>query len=200
MGSLMSKEKKMRVVILGADAAGKTTVLYQIKSGMKKETVPTIGFNMETVRIKNRKLTLWDIGGQDKLREYWKNYLSNVSILVYVVDASDSERIEEARDALFFVLSNPGLDDCVLLVYANKQDMKNAIDTTDLTDRLGLNSIRNKRWLIQPSCATTGEGVMIGLQRAILETKKTKSKEGGFKGQVTQLASNQITRLTSLRL
>jgi len=64
----LSSKKERRILMLGLDAAGKTTVLYQLKLSQQVQSVPTIGFNVETVEYKNLKFTIWDIGGQWKLR------------------------------------------------------------------------------------------------------------------------------------
>ena len=70
---LFSK-KEMRILMLGLDAAGKTTILYRLKLGEVVQGVPTIGFNVETVEYKNIKFTVWDVGGQDKIRLLWRHY------------------------------------------------------------------------------------------------------------------------------
>lgn len=56
-------KKEMRILMLGLDAAGKTTILYKLKLGEVVSSVPTIGFNVETVEYKNIKFTVWDVGG-----------------------------------------------------------------------------------------------------------------------------------------
>jgi len=69
--------KEMRVVMLGLDAAGKTTILYKLHIGEVLTTVPTIGFNVEKVQYKNVVFTVWDVGGQEKLRPLWRHYFNN---------------------------------------------------------------------------------------------------------------------------
>ncbi|KAL0385536.1 UNVERIFIED_CONTAM: ADP-ribosylation factor 2 [Sesamum radiatum] len=113
----------MRILMVGLDAAGKTTILYKLKLGEIVTTIPTIGFNVETVEYKNISFTVWDVGGQDK---------------------------DELRDA-------------VLLVFANKQDLPNAMNAAEITDKLGLHSLRQRHWYIQSTCATSGEGLYEGL-------------------------------------
>jgi ADP-ribosylation factor protein 1 len=87
----------LKVVMLGLDAAGKTTILYRLHMGEVLSTVPTVGFNVEKVQYKNVVFTVWDVGGQEKLRPLWKMYLSNSDALIYVVDSLDRERIIDAR-------------------------------------------------------------------------------------------------------
>jgi small GTP-binding protein len=120
--SLFGK-KELRALMLGLDAAGKTTILYKLKLGEVVSSVPTIGFNVETVEFQKVKFTVWDVGGQDKIRQLWKHYYQNTQALIYVVDSSDKERVEIAREELQKMLAEDELKDAVLLVLANKQDM-----------------------------------------------------------------------------
>ena len=87
----------MRVVMLGLDAAGKTTILYKLHIGEVLSTVPTLGFNVEKVQYKNVVFTVWDVGGQEKLRPLWRHYFNNTDGLIYVVDSLDRDRIDRAR-------------------------------------------------------------------------------------------------------
>ncbi|XP_062587610.1 uncharacterized protein LOC134249256, partial [Saccostrea cucullata] len=92
------EETPARILMLGLDAAGKTTILYKIKLNEVVNSIPTIGFNVETVEpVKGISFTVWDMGGQDKIRPLWKYYFQNTEGLVYVVDSSDRERMAEAR-------------------------------------------------------------------------------------------------------
>merc|ERR1711908_110837 len=111
----------VRILMVGLDAAGKTTILYKLKLGEIVTTIPTIGFNVETVEYKNISFTVWDVGGQDELRE------------------------------------------AVLLVFANKQDLPNAMNAAEITDKLGLHSLRQRNWYIKSTCASTGDGLYEGL-------------------------------------
>ena len=127
MGSLFTKvwarmlgSKEMRILMVGLDAAGKTTILYKLKLGEVVNTIPTIGFNVETVEYKNIVFNVWDVGGQDKLRALWRHYYLGTEGLIYVVDSSDRDRIEEAREQLHKMLGEDELKDAVLLVFANK--------------------------------------------------------------------------------
>merc|ERR1712050_429040 len=108
-----------RILMVGLDAAGKTTILYKLKLGEVVSSVPTIGFNVETVEYKNIKFTVWDIGGQDKIRLLWRHYFQNTQGLIFVVDSSDKERVDIAKEELQRMLSEEELRDAVLLVFAN---------------------------------------------------------------------------------
>ena len=97
--------KKYRKLV-GLDAAGKTTILYKLKLGEIVTTIPTIGFNVETVEYKNISFTVWDVGGQDKIRPLWRHYFQNTQGLIFVVDSNDRERVVEAREELSKMVSS----------------------------------------------------------------------------------------------
>uniref|UniRef100_A0A8C1I5X0 ADP-ribosylation factor 4-like n=1 Tax=Cyprinus carpio TaxID=7962 RepID=A0A8C1I5X0_CYPCA len=148
---------------LGLDAAGKTTILYKLKLGEIVTTIPTIGFNVETVEYKNICFTVWDVGGQDKIRPLWRHYFQNTQGLIFVVDSNDRERVAESAEELSKMLQEDELRDAVLLVFANKQDLPNAMAVSELTDKLGLQSLRSRTWYVQATCATQGTGLYEGL-------------------------------------
>merc|ERR1711991_1309631 len=161
-GKLFGK-KNSRILMVGLDAAGKTTILYKLKLGEVVTTIPTIGFNVETVEYKNINFTVWDVGGQDKIRPLWRHYFQNTQGLIYVCDPNDRERISESREELQKMLSEDELRDAVLLVFANKQDLPNAMSVAETTDQLGLQELRLRKWYIQGCCAATGDGLYQGL-------------------------------------
>merc|ERR1712088_954725 len=166
ISSVFSKlfaKKQMRILMVGLDAAGKTTILYKLKLGEIVTTIPTIGFNVETVEYKNISFTVWDVGGQDKIRPLWRHYFQNTQGLIFVVDSNDRERLGEARDELMRMLNEDELRDAVLLVFANKQDLPNAMTASEVTDKLGLHNLRQRRWHTQSTCATSGDGLYEGL-------------------------------------
>lgn len=86
-------QREMRILILGLDGAGKTTILYRLQVGEVVTTIPTIGFNVEQVTYKNLKFQVWDLGGQTSIRPYWRCYYSNTDAIIYVVDSADKDRI-----------------------------------------------------------------------------------------------------------
>jgi len=153
----------MRILMVGLDAAGKTTILYKLKLGEVVTTIPTIGFNVETVEYKNICFTVWDVGGQDKIRPLWRHYYQNTNGLIFVVDSNDRDRIDDAREELQKMLNEDEMRDAIILVFANKQDLPNAMTAAEITDKLGLHNLRNRQWFIQSACATTGDGLYEGL-------------------------------------
>ena len=155
--------KDVRMLMVGLDAAGKTTILYQIKMGETVKTIPTIGFNVETLKYKKLNLTVWDVGGQDKIRVLWKHYYQNTDGLIFVVDSNDRDRIEDAAEELKRMLNEEELKDTVVLVMANKQDLNGAMSPNEVTKKLGLSQLKGRQWLVQGTSATTGQGLNEGM-------------------------------------
>eukprot|EP01089_Gocevia_fonbrunei_P019355 TRINITY_DN6834_c0_g2_i1.p1 TRINITY_DN6834_c0_g2~~TRINITY_DN6834_c0_g2_i1.p1 ORF type:complete len:163 (+),score=20.20 TRINITY_DN6834_c0_g2_i1:72-491(+) len=131
-------------------------------------TIPTIGFNVETVTYKNLNFTLWDVGGQAQIRSLWRHYFNEMDLLIYVVDSYDKDRMSEAKDELTKLLNEPELDKAALLVLCNKQDLPNALTVTQITEQLGL-AYLSRPWNIQACCTTTGEGLYEGLDWAAIQ-------------------------------
>ncbi|KAM6089209.1 ADP-ribosylation factor-like protein 5B isoform 2-T2 [Chlamydotis macqueenii] len=125
-----------KVIIVGLDNAGKTTILYQFLMNEVVHTSPTIGSNVEEIVVKNTHFLMWDIGGQESLRSSWNTYYSNT---------------EDLRKA-------------AVLIFANKQDMKGCMTAAEISTYLTLSSIKDHPWHIQSCCALTGEGLCQGLE------------------------------------
>nr|ACO11413.1 ADP-ribosylation factor 4 [Caligus rogercresseyi] len=176
ISSLFSRlfgKKQMRILMVGLDAAGKTTILYKLKLGEIVTTIPTIGFNVETVEYRNICFTVWDVGGQDKIRPLWRHYFQNTQGIIFVVDSNDRERIFEAREELQKMLQEDELREAHLLVFANKQDPPEAMNAAELTDKMGLNDLRSRKWYIRATCATQGNGLYEGLDWLSNELSKS---------------------------
>jgi len=163
LNKLFNQTQELRILMLGLDAAGKTTILYKLKLGEVATTIPTIGFNVETVAYKNLSFTVWDVGGQDKLRPLWRHYYAGTDGLIFVVDSNDRDRITDARNELHNILGEDEMRGACLLVFANKQDLPESLPAQQISERLGLQEMRGRVWYMQPACATTGDGLMEGL-------------------------------------
>lgn len=156
-------DKKIRVLILGLDNAGKTSILYRLHLGNVVSTVPTVGFNLETVQYKNVSFEVWDLGGQTGIRPYWRCYFSDTDAIIYVVDSTDRDRMGVAKHELFALLDEDELKKSFLLVFANKQDIDTAATEAEVADMLGVSAITNRTWKITKSSAKTGEGLSEGM-------------------------------------
>ncbi|XP_027204295.1 ADP ribosylation factor-like 1 [Dermatophagoides pteronyssinus] len=165
MGNLLSYFKslfgsrEMRILILGLDGAGKTTILYRLQVGEVVTTIPTIGFNVEQVTYKNLKFQVWDLGGQTSIRPYWRCYYSNTDAIIYVVDSSDRERIGISKQELVSMLEEEELKNAILVVLANKQDMENALSVAEVHNELGLDVLKNRTFQIFKTSAIKGDGL-----------------------------------------
>ncbi|XP_043911403.1 ADP-ribosylation factor-like [Protopterus annectens] len=182
MGKLLSKIHasllgfhgiKARILLLGLDAAGKTTILYKLKVNETVITVPTIGFNVETVEpVHNISFTVWDVGGQTKIRSLWKHYFMNTDGLIFVLDSADTERFTEARAELKMILKDENMQKVPVLVIANKQDLPGAQSPSELIEVLGLRKLQGHEWHIQGCCAMNGNGLPDCLEMLSLMIKR----------------------------
>merc|ERR1712194_47875 len=171
MGVLLSKVmdrlggmKDARLLMLGLDAAGKTTVLYKLKHNETVTTIPTVGFNVEELDYKKLRMTVWDVGGQDRIRKLWRHYYQGVQGLVFVVDSSDQDRIQDAHDELHRILDDDSFPlEAAVLVFANKQDLPHAFIASEIVEKMKLQEMRGRQWFVQSTCATTGDGLHEGL-------------------------------------
>lgn len=161
--SILGK-KEIRVVMVGLDVSGKTTILYKLSRGRLQTTIPRIGFFVETAKYKNIRFTSFDVGGGCAIRPLWSRFYTNMHGIIFVVDSDDRPRIEYARDELQRILAEDELRGAALLVFANKQDLPNAMRVPEVTQVLGLDTLRNRVWHIQATCATNGCGINEGLE------------------------------------
>lgn len=146
------------------DAAGKTTILYKMKLGEVVSTIPTIGFNVETVEYRNIRMSVWDVGGQDKIRVLWRHYYMNSGAIIFVVDSDDRDRIDLAREELEKSLMDETLRNTCVLVLANKQDLPHAMCAAEVTEKMNMQQYsRQRKWYVQSCCATSGEGIFEGM-------------------------------------
>ena len=158
-------ERHAKILMLGLDAAGKTTVLYKLKLNEVVSTIPTIGFNVETVQpVKNVSFTVWDVGGQDKIRPLWRHYFVGCEGLVYVVDSADKSRFSEAQEELKWILDSDEMNGVPLLILANKQDLPTAVAPSDVAAGLGLHKVKDRKWHVQGTSATIGDGILESMQ------------------------------------
>ena len=165
---LFGGRSETRVLIAGLDSAGKTTVLLKLKRGEKSlslpvTTIPTMDFNVETWDYKGRKFSVWDVGGQDAIRPLWRHHLMGSQALVYVVDSNDRERVRKAAAELHKIMLDHAMRDACLLVFANKCDLPHALSADEVKELLMLDELRARAYHVQPSCASSGEGLWQGL-------------------------------------
>ncbi|EAR89180.2 ADP-ribosylation factor(Arf)/Arf-like (ARL) small GTPase family protein (macronuclear) [Tetrahymena thermophila SB210] len=172
-GRLFSK-KDIRILILGLDNAGKTTILNKLHLNDVVQTIPTIGFNVETVTFKNLKFQVWDLGGQSGIRPYWRSYYPNTNGIIYVVDSVDKDRLDTTKQELLSMLQEEELKAVPLMVLANKQDLAGAQSEEKISEFMGLTNIKDRQWSIFKCSALTGHGLNEGMDWLVnvLESQK----------------------------
>ncbi|KAK9686950.1 ADP-ribosylation factor-like protein 5A [Basidiobolus ranarum] len=170
MGILFSKAWKLfwskdehKIVIVGLDNAGKTTVLYKLLYNEVASTTPTIGSNVEEIVYKNVRFLMWDVGGQEALRASWSAYYTNAKAVIMVIDSNDKDRIHLAKAELHKMLESDSLKTASLLILANKQDLQSALTAAQISEALSLTSLTDRQWHIQACSALTGFGLFEGL-------------------------------------
>ncbi|CAD5184659.1 unnamed protein product [Musa acuminata subsp. burmannicoides] len=163
MFSSLFGNREARILVLGLDNAGKTTILYRLQMGEVVSTIPTIGFNVETVQYNNIKFQVWDLGTLIRQLPYWRCYFPNTQAVIYVVDSSDTDRLVTAKDEFHAILEEEELKGAVVLVFANKQDLPGALDDAAITEALELHKIKSRQWAIFKTSAIKGEGLFEGL-------------------------------------
>ncbi|KAK3104170.1 hypothetical protein FSP39_025012 [Pinctada imbricata] len=146
----------------------RSAILYKLKLGQSVTTIPTVGFNVETVTYKNVKFNVWDVGGQDKIRPLWRHYYTGTQGLIFVVDCADRDRIDEARQELHRIINDREMRDSIILIFANKQDLPDSMKPHEIQEKLGLTRIRDRNWYVQPSCATTDKCITKRYDKVLL--------------------------------
>ncbi|CAO3701168.1 unnamed protein product [Rhizopus stolonifer] len=159
----LTNEKEMRILMLGLDNAGKTTILKRINGEPIDTISPTLGFNIKTLEHENYKLNIWDVGGQKSIRSYWRNYFEQTDALVWVVDSADRLRLNDCRKELHQLLQEERLAGATLLVFANKQDIAGALGEKDIKNVLELEDIKSHHWAILACSAVSGNNLLEGM-------------------------------------
>merc|ERR1719393_535116 len=145
--------------MLGLDNAGKTTILKKLSEEDISHVMPTQGFNVKSLSQEGFKLNVWDIGGLKTIRPYWSNYFESSDVLAYVIDSSDGRRLEESANELKELLAEDKLGGVPLLIFANKQDLLQAVPAEEIQANLNLSAISDRAWTIQACSAKNCEGL-----------------------------------------
>ncbi|CAG8695525.1 7519_t:CDS:2 [Ambispora leptoticha] len=160
---IRQREKEIRLLVLGLDNAGKTTILKRLNGEPIDKLSPTLGFNIETLEHNGYKLHVFDVGGQKSIRSYWRNYFEQTDGVIWVVDSADRMRIGDCSKELHALLQEERLAGASLLVFANKQDLPGALTDQEIRKGLQLDEIVTHHWAIQACSAVTGENLLVGM-------------------------------------
>ena len=166
-------EKNLKILLVGLDNTGKTTILHQLNIGKIITIMPTIGFVIEELNYKGLNFISWDLCGADRIREGWKKYYKNINVLIFVIDSNDKDRFDDSVDELEFMLKQEELKNCAILIIANKQDLSGALTPEEITIKLK-ERLKGRQSLVQGTVAKTGQGLKEGLEwiLSILEKNK----------------------------
>lgn len=156
---------KKKVLLIGLDGAGKTTILHRMKQNKFVQTQPTVGLNIETAFIKNIEFLIFDVGG--KIRSLWTHYYENLNALIFVIDSCDKERMWQVREELVKLNEDLKFQNVSLLVFFNKQDLKDKAEFNDLIDWTGVKEVLEMDIIVQKCSALTGEGLSEGIEKLI---------------------------------
>ncbi|KAJ1637895.1 ADP-ribosylation factor 6 [Pavlovales sp. CCMP2436] len=164
IASVFRRRVPIKVLFAGLDSAGKTTIMHKLKLGVEKadvmvSTMPTLSFNAEVVDYKRARLGLWDVGGQDNLRVFWRHHYTGTQAVVYVVDSNDVERISKSAEELHAMMADRELRFACLLVLANKSDLPYALNDKEVARRMRLSELQGVDWKVMRTCARTGTGL-----------------------------------------
>ncbi|KAI9675670.1 MAG: ADP-ribosylation factor-like protein 2 [Caeruleum heppii] len=166
------KDKEMRILMLGLDNAGKTTIVKRIMNEDVSTVSPTLGFIIKTIDYDGYKLNIWDVGGQKTLRSYWRNYFEKTDALIWVVDATDRLRLDDCRAELAGLLLEERLMGASLLIFANKTDVEGGMSDEDIQEGLQLAAIKTHKWTIIRCSAMTGLNLQEGLRWVVDDAKE----------------------------
>ncbi|KAL5366137.1 ADP-ribosylation factor family-domain-containing protein [Aspergillus floccosus] len=163
------RENEVKALLIGLDMSGKTTLLWKLKIDEVVTTVPTIGFNVETVQYKDREFLMWDYGGTSKFRPQWKTLFGKCEALIIVVDSTDSARFLDAGEELRYLLDQMGPSGAPphipLLLFANKQDLPTAKAPVDVLTGMNIDHVlSSRRWQVVGSSCTHGTGLDEGMR------------------------------------
>ncbi|PAA54400.1 hypothetical protein BOX15_Mlig007684g2, partial [Macrostomum lignano] len=176
MGSALGK-REANVLVVGLDNSGKTTIINKLKpaNATMQNIVPTVGFNVERLEMKNLRMTCFDMSGQGRYRNMWEHYYRDCDAIIFVIDSSDKLRFVVAKDELEQLLAHDAIRTrgIPFLFYANKMDHKDALSPVKCTQMLGLKDcLSNKSWNIVPSNAISGEGLQAGIDWLAEEVRR----------------------------
>lgn len=191
--ALSGHSKQARILLLGLDAAGKSTVLYKFKFKEPFSTIPTVGFNVEMIQTEKRlQLTIWDVGGQEKLRSLWCYYFENTDGLVYVVDSTNKATLDESKKEFQRILQNELIKNVPVVLLANKQDIPGALDAEEITRKFNMKRYCSDRdWYVQPCCAISGQGLAEAFSKVSEFVKKSKQDTINFTKQSVRLKTSR---------
>lgn len=173
-----------RLVCLGMDAVGKTTILYQMHLKKPVHTIPTVGFNVESFDHKNHTFTMYDVGGGDKICPLWWHFYQGADAIVMVLDSNDRKRMDCGKHDysrccvkgnLECLTSDKRLDGVPILIMAHKHDRADSMKQAEILQRIGVEQLRGRPWYIETSATSDWDGLYRGfdwLSHVLLQPRR----------------------------
>ena len=159
-------QEPKRVLILGLDGSGKTTLIYLLKYKEVITTLPTVGFNIEELQIAKRlRVRLWDVGGHHKVRHLWTHYYMTTAGIIYMIDSSSKDRLKESKEEFYKILKHRDVKEHIpVLLFANKQEMEGALSVNEIIEFFELKEYVSNPWCMQECSTQKQEGVWKGME------------------------------------
>jgi small GTP-binding protein len=152
-------DRENRILILGLNTSGKTTLLYRLKIN-QVVSMPTTGYNVETIEYKGEKFRVFDVGGHKEQLENWTNFYRGTIGIIFVFDSANTDRIPEVKSILHSTFKDEALKGIPVLILGNKQDMESAIKLQgEITKKLELHLLEGRSWYLKVGSALQGEGM-----------------------------------------
>ncbi|VVC36716.1 P-loop containing nucleoside triphosphate hydrolase,Small GTP-binding protein domain,Small GTPase [Cinara cedri] len=137
------QRRKITLLLVGLDNAGKTCTVKSIMKEKQKNILPTVGFSSSKFNYRENAITIYDLGGHKQIRDIWKQYFADVHGVIFVVDSTDHRRLDECKEVFENLLGNENIAGKPVLLFANKQDKQGALDELDIVDRLNVEAVVN---------------------------------------------------------
>jgi len=157
---LFRKKKQANMTICGLDSAGKTSVINYLLYGENRDTLPTMGVNVNTVNLPKLDINIYDLGGQEGFRPMWADINERSQAVVYIVDSTDFERFELTKSVFHDIIGAQIDDNIPVLILLNKIDLPNRMSRADFIYHFGLLDLQNISWSCYETSAMTGEGLI----------------------------------------
>ena len=165
-------EENPKIIFIGLSGSGKTKVLFQLVFHYEVSTLPTIGFNVETLEIEKEKITIFDIGGKDEIIELWKHYYSNLSGIVFVIDRNNKENLDRVIKTLSEVLENNIILKIPIAFFMNKSDLEEKINfNSDIHDAIGDQYFSSRKWKVFETSIYNENSIVEGIKWLIEKIK-----------------------------
>ncbi|XP_066571138.1 ADP-ribosylation factor-like protein 6 isoform X2 [Amia ocellicauda] len=161
------RKREINVLCVGLDTSGKTTLINELKpaTAQSQDIVPTIGFSVEKFNTSSLSFTVFDMSGQGRYRSLWEHYYRDAQAIIFVIDSADKLRIVVAREELEALINHSDVKSkrMPILFFANKMDLEESLSSVQVSQMMGLDSIKDKPWHICASNALTGDGLKEGV-------------------------------------